>query len=195
MGMPDIWSGMDVISNLIIFSSCWFYSQVKAAEADFTHMYNISNIVDCMGSLRNTTQVKLSYEEIVQCDDVQTVSPVGEGFIKKYHHFKYVRSGVVQCKVKKSDPKYITHMMSKSASMFLWFTWPTFLWIDSFSVVNVIVSKDHCRICGDGAEEDDDDVAERSWIQCDKCDQWYHADCLGFENDESSVYYECESCR
>lgn len=82
-------------------------------------MYNITNIVDCMGALRNTTSVQLSYEEIAACDDVHNVSAVGEGFIKKYHHFKYVRSGVVQCKVKKSDPTYTTHMMSKVAGNLL----------------------------------------------------------------------------
>lgn len=44
----------------------------------------------------------------------------------------------------------------------------------------MIVSKDLCRICGDGADEDEDDIADRSWVKCDKCGQWYHADCLGF---------------
>ena len=53
-----------------------------------------------------------------------------------------------------------------------------------------------CGICGDGADEDLEDELERNWLKCEKCDQWYHADCLGFSNDdEVSMYFECEHCR
>jgi hypothetical protein len=94
------------------------FRAVRSAEADFEHMYNISNIMQCMGNIKRTTAVQLTFEEIIACDDVQSVVPVGDGFIKKYHHFEYVRSGVVRCKVKKSDETSKTHTMLKEAGMF-----------------------------------------------------------------------------
>lgn len=106
------------IASFHVFYPTLILSQVKQAEADFTHMYNISNVVDCMVNLKNSTQVTLTYDEINACDDAQAVSAVGEGFIKRYHHFQYVRSGVVKCKVKKCDPTYTTHMMLKAAGEF-----------------------------------------------------------------------------
>jgi hypothetical protein len=90
---------------------------VRSAEADFEHMYDVSNIVASMGNIQRTTSVTLSYEDISACDDTQNVEPVGPGFIKKYYHFQYARAGVVNCKVKKSDEFFVTHTMKKTASM------------------------------------------------------------------------------
>ena len=91
--------------DIYFHSSCnsipyLFTRAVKGAEADFEHMYNMTSIIKCMGRIKNTTTVGLSYEDISACDDPQNVSPVGEGFIKKYYHFVYIRPGVVSCKVK-----------------------------------------------------------------------------------------------
>ena len=90
---------------------------VRSAEADFEHMYDVSNIVASMGNIKRTNSVTLTYEDISACDDAQNVEPVGSGFIKKYYHFQYARAGVVNCKVKKSDETYVTHTMKKAASM------------------------------------------------------------------------------
>ena len=94
---------------------------VRSAEADFEHMYNVTNIVASMGNIKRTTSVILTYEQISACDDAQNVEPVGPGFIKKYYHFQYVRAGVVNCKVKKSDEAYVTHTMKKVSSMQFFF--------------------------------------------------------------------------
>jgi hypothetical protein len=95
---------------------------VRSAEADFEHMYNVSNIVASMGNIKRTTSVVLTYEQVRACDDLQNVEPVGSAFIKKYFHFQYARAGVVKCKVKKSDQTFFTHTMKRAASMqkFLW---------------------------------------------------------------------------
>lgn len=48
-------------------------------------------------------------------------------------------------------------------------------------------------MCGVGEEDEDEDsiADERHWMKCDKCGQWYHADCLGLDaDDETSMYYE-----
>lgn len=88
---------------------------MKSAEADFTHMYNVSDIIDCMGKIKRTTSVTLTYADIQAQDDAMNVSAVGGAFIKKY----YVRAGVVNCKVKKSDVTFTQHTMKKAACMSL----------------------------------------------------------------------------
>lgn len=93
------------------------YSAVKSAEADFNHMYNVSDIIECMGRIKRTTATTLTYAEIQAQDDGQNVSAVGGAFVKKYYHFVYVRAGVINCKVKKCDPTYTTHTMKKTAGV------------------------------------------------------------------------------
>jgi hypothetical protein len=152
-------------------------------------MYNVSDIINSMGRIKRTTSVTLSYADIQAQDDGQNVSAVGAAFVKKYYHFAYVRAGVVNCKVKKSDATFTTHTMKKASSMCL---------IDCRIKFNILVSKDVCGVCGNGEDDDDseDDTQVRAWMRCERCLQWFHQDCLGFDNDdESSVYYECEACR
>lgn len=107
------------VSILVNRSHCFIYTYraVRSAEADFEHMYNVSNIVESMGNIKRTTSVVLTYEQISACDEIQNVEPVGSGFIKKYYHFQYLRPGVVKCKVKKCDEVSFTHTMAKASGM------------------------------------------------------------------------------
>ena len=91
-------------------------------------MYNVSDIINCMGNIKRTTSVTLTYAEIQAQDDGQNVSAVGGAFIKKYYHFVYVRAGVVNCKVKKSDLAFTMHTMKKAACMSTLFVFITLIY-------------------------------------------------------------------
>lgn len=51
-----------------------------------------------------------------------------------------------------------------------------------------------CGVCGDEFDEDE----ERAWIECDKCNQWYHCDCEDVTDsiveDEFSSEFVCNEC-
>lgn len=85
---------------------------VSAAEANFVHMKSADDIIPCMTKIKNTTAFQLTAEEIKACDE-DVVKPVGQGFIKKYHHFSYEKSGEVKCQYIRGEGSYVKHKMRK----------------------------------------------------------------------------------
>ena len=47
-----------------------------------------------MSVLKNTTSIELS-AKVVNDNDEDIVKPVGKGFVRQFHHFKYAGPGVV----------------------------------------------------------------------------------------------------
>lgn len=91
---------------------------MRSHEANYSHdMFNISNIIPCMVNLTRTQSIELSYDEIVNCDE-GLVKPVGDCFIKKYHHFVYDGPGVVKCKYMKGDANYVIHKMKRTGKFY-----------------------------------------------------------------------------
>src|ERR1700744_6436572 len=70
--------------------------QVRKAEKNWKHMYSIKNVLPCMSVLKNTTSIELSANEVNDADE-DIVKPVGKGFVRQFHHFKYAGEGVVLC--------------------------------------------------------------------------------------------------
>src|SRR5688572_5897978 len=81
-------------------------------EADFNHLSSISDILPCFNELKNTKPHELMPEEIRKCDEA-LVKPVGQAFIKLYHHFTYVSPGVVNCKIPNGEESYQRHEMKQ----------------------------------------------------------------------------------
>ena len=96
--------------NEFLYSN--FTRQVTKNEGDFVHMFSIENIIPCMAKLKNTNCIVLKYETIEKCDEEQ-VKVIGTSFMRKYHHFTYPSSGVVNCKYVKGEGDYTTHRMKK----------------------------------------------------------------------------------
>lgn len=52
--------------------------QVKIAEKNYEHMFNIDSIVPCISTLKNTNLIPLAYEDIVANDEPEC-GPVKKG--------------------------------------------------------------------------------------------------------------------
>ena len=50
-----------------------------------------------------------------------------------------------------------------------------------------------CEACHMTWEEDQETQMERTWVQCDNCDNWMHSDCLSYEFDENEPFL-CPKC-
>lgn len=93
-----------------------FFRAVRDAEANYIHMFDINNIIPCMGKLKNTTSYEITYDEIADNDE-DDAGPNGKPFIKKYFHFAYDGPGVVKCKFMKDDKEaYKFHTMKKTGA-------------------------------------------------------------------------------
>ena len=75
-------------------------------------MHSILNILPCIKVLSSTETIALTYDQIKACDE-PTVSSLGAPWIKKYHHFVYVRPGVVKCSYIKGDADYKEETMKQ----------------------------------------------------------------------------------
>lgn len=84
--------------------------------------------------------------------------------MKKYHHFKYERAGELKCQYVRGEGDYQVHKMKQLAG--------------------VRKGKDICGVCGD--DEDPEAESGRTWVECEKCEQWYHCDCIDFELDDNA---------
>jgi len=148
--------------------------QVRQHEANFLHMSSIVDIIPCMKSLRNTETRVLTSEDICKNDE-KIVKPVGESFIKRYHHFTYPAPGVVNCRYVKGKGDYFKHEMRQEGMK---------------------SCKEYCGICGD--EDDPINDKGRTWIECETCNQWFHCDCLQVDEDiiedEFKFTFHCDEC-
>ena len=79
-------------------------------------MYSIKNVLPCMSVLKNTTSIELSAKE-VNDNDEDIVKPVGKGFVRQFHHFKYAGPGVVLCQYIKGRGNYVTKEMRQLNGM------------------------------------------------------------------------------
>jgi hypothetical protein len=61
-----------------------------------------------MKNIKNTTPFHLESAEIEACDE-DCAKAQGKGFIKKYHHFSYVKPGVINCQYIRGKGAYQTH--------------------------------------------------------------------------------------
>jgi hypothetical protein len=149
-------------------------------------MRNYLSIIDCMQNLSNTESIHLSAETIQECDE-DIVKPTGKGFIKQYHHFTYVSAGVLKCQYIRGKGEYQQHTLQQQKGMILHHS--------LYSISGVRAQLDLCGICGDS---EDANEGYRSWIECDKCDQWFHCDCVELweatDDEDYSDYYECANC-
>lgn len=143
--------------------------KVRKAENDYKHMYNIDNIISEVKSLKNTEVIVLSYETIISCEEPPR-KPVGGGFIKKYHHFRYVSTNILLCQYIKGVGPEVRHELINNVTK------------------NTL---ELCGICGD--PEDPDNDPDRNWIECEDCKQWYHCDCffLDEDDDEQMGFFVC----
>lgn len=91
---------------------------MRKAEKNFKHMYSIKNVLPCMTILRNTHSIELSAEDVNSCDE-DIVKPVGNPFIKKYHHFTYDGIGVLKCRYIKGEGVYVTERTKQQNGMSL----------------------------------------------------------------------------
>lgn len=66
-----------------------------------------------MSVLKNTTSIELTAAEVNNCDE-DVVKPVGKGFVRQFHHFKYAGPGVVLCQYVKGRGAYIRKEMTQS---------------------------------------------------------------------------------
>lgn len=82
---------------------------VRQAEENYEHMKDVKTITACMKKVKNTTDYPLTADEIEECDDLDSIKRKGKGFIKKYHHFSYVKSGVIKCQHVRGKGEYNTH--------------------------------------------------------------------------------------
>jgi len=69
-----------------------------------------------MSVLKNTTSIELSAKE-VNDNDEDIVKPVGKGFVRQFHHFKYAGPGVVLCQYIKGRGNYVTKEMRQLNGM------------------------------------------------------------------------------
>lgn len=72
-------------------------------------MKDVESIIPCMKNINNTTAYNLTPEEIEACDEDLAKAKAGKGFIKKYHHFSYVKPGVINCQYIRGKGPYHTH--------------------------------------------------------------------------------------
>lgn len=148
--------------------------QVRIEEGNFHHMYSIADLIPCIKMLSNTNVVELTYDEILECDE-PTVTP-SRPFIKNYHHFTYVREGVVRCKYIKGVGDYNEETMKQGNQ-------------------KGVPSTEVCGICSESGKEDEEG---RGWVECDKCGQWVHCDCAGLSDsvcdDDFSFAFRCDNC-
>ena len=79
-------------------------------------MYSIKNVLPCMSVLKNTTSIELSAKEVNDADE-DIVKPVGKGFVRQFHHFKYAGPGVVLCQYIKGKGVSVRKEMSQSKGM------------------------------------------------------------------------------
>lgn len=87
---------------------------MRKAEGDFQHMKNVDDIIPCMQKIKNTTAIKLTSQEIQDCDE-DVVKPEGPGFIKKYHHFAYENPGQLKCQYIRGVGDYQIHRTKQLA--------------------------------------------------------------------------------
>lgn len=76
------------------------------------HMKSVDDIIPCMKNIKNTTAYKLTADEIKACEE-DLVQPVGPGFIKKYHHFSYEKSGELLCRYIRGEGPLLKHKMTR----------------------------------------------------------------------------------
>lgn len=79
-------------------------------------MYSIKNVLPCMNVLKNTTSIELSANEVNDSDE-DIVKPVGKGFVRQFHHFKYAGEGVVLCQYIKGQGTYARKEMNRVNGM------------------------------------------------------------------------------
>ena len=96
------------------FSDIYFLivRQVRIAESDWQKMFSMETIIPCMKSLKNTTSIQLTAEEI-RDNDEDVVKPIGAAWIKKYHHFTYEEKGVLNCKYIRGEGAYKREKMKQ----------------------------------------------------------------------------------
>lgn len=69
-----------------------------------------------MTVLKNTNSIELSAKEVNDADE-DIVKPVGKGFVRQFHHFKYAGPGVVLCRYIKGQGPVVRKEMSQSKGM------------------------------------------------------------------------------
>ena len=69
-----------------------------------------------MSVLKNTNSIELSSKEVNDADE-DIVKPVGKGFVRQFHHFKYAGPGVVLCQYIKGKGPSVRREMSQSKGM------------------------------------------------------------------------------
>ena len=60
--------------------------------------------------------IELSADDVNSCDE-DIVKPVGQPFIKKYHHFTYDGIGVMKCRYIKGEGAYVTEKTKQQSGM------------------------------------------------------------------------------
>jgi hypothetical protein len=159
-----------------------------------------------MKKLSNTECIVLAREDILNCEE-NIVKPHGPAFIKLFHHFTYVSSGVVDCKYVKGVGHFNRHQMNQIGIYFLTISLLFILlqfaylltlfrvfwglkWLGSVSAL------EFCGICGD--PEDAENDGGRTWLECEICKQWFHCDCLHIDNDiiqdKYDFMFKCDNC-
>ena len=95
-------------NNPSINNSLFLISRaVRKAQENFEHMKDVESIIPCMKNIQNTTSYNLTAKEIEDSDE-DVAKAKGKAFIKKYHHFSYVRPGVINCQYIRGKGAYIT---------------------------------------------------------------------------------------
>jgi hypothetical protein len=94
--------------------SIFIVRAVRKHEKDFHHMYSCEDVIVSMENVKRTTKKQLTYEQIQSCDEEKVIPKSRIAFIKKYHHFKYVSCGVVECSYIKNEGDLFRHEMVQS---------------------------------------------------------------------------------
>lgn len=158
---------------------------VREAEANYEHMKDVDSIIPCMTNLKNTTSYHLTPEQIEECDE-DVAKAKGKGWVKKYHHFSYVKPGVINCKYVRGKGAYQQHHIVQIEGISL------LLLLNANRLGVREDSLTNCGFCGCDDEFDDDGT---DWVECEKCKQWFHCACIGIEDeDEASFFFECDKC-